>query len=170
MGHTGYITMIMRILRKYSVFCIVGLVLLSCKDQSTTSLKTEKIEFTKEGTLQIFRQDSLLVNLDIEIAASDYEVQTGLMYREAMEETQGMLFIFPNVAMHSFYMKNTEFPLDILFIDDSRKIANIAENAQPLDESGISSQVPVKYVLEVNAGLSQSWNLQPGDSIVYNRN
>ena len=153
-----------------AVLWTLGGVLVSCKEKTSTSIATEKIEFTKEGELQIVKRDSLLTQFDIEIAASDYEVQTGLMYRESMAENQGMLFIFPDVAMHSFYMKNTEFPLDLLFIDESLKVASITANAQPLDETGISSKVPIKYVLEINAGLTQKWNIQVGDSIAYTIN
>ncbi len=152
-----------------TVFCAIGVLMASCKEKATTGIATERIDFTKEGELQMFKRDSLITQLDIEIAASDYEVQTGLMYRESMAENQGMLFIFPNVAVHSFYMKNTEFPLDLLFIDESLKVASISENAQPLDETGLSSQVPIQYVLEINAGLTQKWNIQVGDSIAYNR-
>lgn len=157
---------------KYPVFLIAifSLFIFGCKERTTRAIKTEKIAFTKEGELQIFKANSLLVNLDIEIAETDYETQTGLMYRESMAEKQGMLFIFPDVAMHSFYMKNTEFPLDIIFIDEDLEIASFQENAQPLDEAGLSSQVPIKYVLEVNAGLSEKWLLEVGDRISFTRN
>ena len=144
---------------------------LSCKDKaSSESIKTETVAFTKEGELQLFKKDSLVKTLDVEFAETDYEVQTGLMYRNSMQDHQSMLFIFPDVAMHSFYMKNTEFPLDILFIDDNQKIASFQRNAQPLNESGLSSKVPVKFVLEINAGLSDQWNLSEGDSISFSRN
>ncbi|MEM1256895.1 MAG: DUF192 domain-containing protein [Bacteroidota bacterium] len=141
-----------------------------CKEKSSTeSIKTETVAFTKEGELQLFKKDALLKTLDVEFAETDYEVQTGLMYRDSMEDYQSMLFIFPDVAMHSFYMKNTEFPLDILFIDENQRIVSFQKNAQPLNESGLSSKLPVKYVLEINAGLSDQWNLVEGDSISFNR-
>lgn len=152
---------------------VFGLLLLgsaSCKEKSSSeSIKTETVDFTREGELQIFKKDSLLRTLDVEFAETDYEVQTGLMYRQSMEDNQGMLFIFPDVAMHSFYMKNTEFALDIIFIDENRNIVSFQKNAQPLNESGLSSQVPVKYVLEINAGLSDTWNLSVGDSISFTK-
>ncbi|MEM8508560.1 MAG: DUF192 domain-containing protein [Bacteroidota bacterium] len=148
---------------------LTGILLLSCKEKATSGIATEKIDFTKEGELQILQQDSVIAFLNIEIADSDYEVQTGLMYRESMRENEGMLFVFPDVAVHSFYMKNTQFPLDLLFIDPSLKVASITENAQPLDETSLSSQVPIKYVLEINAGLTQKWNIKVGDSIAYNK-
>jgi len=80
-----------------------------------------------------------------------------------------MLFIFPDVAMHSFYMKNTEIPLDLIFIDENFKIVSFQKEAKPYDETSLSSQVPIKYVLEINAGLADQWGLVIGDRITYER-
>ncbi len=153
------------------LFLSIGMAVYSCKEDAKKSVVTEPVTFTKEGTLQLYKAetDSVLVRLDIEIAETDYETQTGLMYRDAMEDTQGMLFIFPDVAYHSFYMKNTKFPLDIIYIDENLNVANIVKNAQPMDESGLSSEVPVKYVLEVNGQLADLWQLEIGDKITFKR-
>ncbi len=161
----------MRFLKLFYIPFIYLTLVTSCKQETKNVIKTEPVAFTKEGTLQIFKKetDSLLVKLDIEIAETDYETQTGLMYRKGMETKQGMLFIFPDVNRHSFYKKNTEIPLDIIFIDENFKIASFQENAQPLDESGLPSIVPVKYVLEINAGLSEKWLLEIGDKIEFTR-
>ncbi len=152
-----------------SLFLLLNLGISGCKEESKKAISTAPITFTKEGELEIFRAetDSLVTRLDIEIADTDYEIQTGLMYREGMEQNQGMLFVFPDMAYHSFYMKNTLIPLDLIFIDDQLRVVTIKQNAQPLDESGIPSEVPVQYVLEVNAGLTASWGLEAGDRIVY---
>lgn len=149
----------------------ICLSLVSCKEESKKIITTAPITFTREGSLDIYRDqtDSLLIQLDIEIAETAYETQTGLMYRNSMEDGQGMLFIFPDVAYHSFYMKNTKFPLDIIYIDEQLKVASIIKNAQPLNESSLPSQVPVKYVLEVKAGLSDVWGIKAGDRIVFQR-
>ncbi len=147
-------------------------VLISCKGEGKQQIKTEAIQFSKEGELTIFQAetDSTLVRLDIEIAETDYETQTGLMYRESMLENQAMLFIFSDNSVRSFYMKNTTIPLDIIYIDESLKIVSFQKNAKPLDEKGLPSQVPAQYVLEVNAGLSGKWNLAAGDKIEFTRN
>lgn len=160
----------MKIQHSLSIFLLFVL-LFSCKEESKNTIKTEEVTFSKEGTLQIFNQetDSLRINLNIELAESDYETETGLMYRKGMDSNQAMLFIFPDVAMHSFYMKNTAFPLDIIFIDEDLKIVSFQENAEPFNQNGLSSQVPVKYVLEVNAGLAADWSLEIGDRIVFKR-
>lgn len=131
----------------------------------------EDISFSKEGELQLLQSetDSVLATLDIEIADTEYETQTGLMYRREMEPTQAMLFVFEDQALHSFYMKNTLIALDLLFVDEDLRIATIHRNATPLDESGIPSRVPVKYVLEVRAGMSDRWGVQEGDRIEYQK-
>ena len=149
---------------------LMVLIIGSCRErQAKQAIETPEITFTKEGELTLFQaeSDSLLARLDIEIASSEYETQTGLMYRKGMAENQGMFFVFDYTGMHSFYMKNTEFAIDIIFIDEELRVASFKDNAQPLDETGISSQVPIKYVLEVNAGLREKWGLTVGDSISY---
>lgn len=153
-----------------SLLCIF-LCLQGCKDAQESPLDTTPVAFSKEGELQIFNTDtdSIRVALDIELAQTDYEIQTGLMYRKTMGEKQGMLFIFQEEAPHSFYMKNTLIPLDILFIDKDLKIVNIQKDARPLSEAGIPSAGPVQYVLEINAGLSERWKLVPGDRIQYEK-
>lgn len=157
-------------MRKYITIVLLTLVALACKEKAAQAIKTEEIAFTKEGEVEIFKADSLLVKLDVEVASTDYETQTGLMYRSSMAEKNGMLFIFDDVRMHSFYMKNTQIPLDIIFIDENWRIASFQENAEPMNENGLSSQVPVQYVLEVNAGLAEKWLLEVGDSIAFKKN
>ena len=144
---------------------------LSCKEEAKQVIKTAPIEFTKEGELIIYKSktDSIIGKFDIEIAETAYETETGLMYRKSMQMDRGMLFIFPDVAMHSFYMKNTEIPLDIIYIDEDFKIASFQENAEPFNEKGLSSQVPIKYVLELNAGLAEKLLLEIKDSISFKK-
>ena len=149
---------------------VLGLLISSCKDLTKSEENiTQEVSFTKEGELQIYTiKDSIttkLIQLDIEIADNDYEIQTGLMYRKSMEANRGMLFIFPEDAPRSFYMKNTEIPLDLIFINSKLKVVSIQKNAQPFNESSLLSEAPSKYVLEVNAGSSDRWNVQKGDSI-----
>jgi len=144
----------------------------SCKDNKADNLVlTKEIKFTKEGELSILKaeSDSLVTRLDIELAESEYETQTGLMYRKGMENNQGMLFIFENETRKSFYMKNTEFPLDIIFINANNTIVNIHKNTVPYSETSLPSGAPSKLVLEVNAGLSDVWGLAPGDKITFER-
>lgn len=154
-----------------SILFVFFILFMSCKEDTKRVIKTEAVKFTKEGTLAIYKAqtDSVLVDLEIEIAETDYETETGLMYRKNMDENQGMLFIFPDIRQHFFHMKNTEFALDIVFIDENQKIASFQENTVPYDEKLLPSQVPVKYALEINAGLSEKWLLEVGDKIEFTK-
>lgn len=160
---------------KISLLLFVGtitLLLHSCKDDTPNkTIKQFKVTFKKEGELLLkkAKTDSILATLNIEIADDEYTTQTGLMYRKSMEINQGMLFIFPNVDYRSFYMKNTEIPLDIIYIAEDKTVVSIQKNARPLDETSLPSEGPAKYVLEVNAGLSDQWTLEKGDVISYSK-
>ena len=146
----------------------LSLTIVGCKEEKK-SVKQTEVSFTKEADLSIFKiaSDSTEVKLDIEIADTDYDIQTGLMYRNSMEPNQGMFFIFDDVRERFFYMKNTQIPLDIIYIDANQKIVSFQKNAKPLDESSLPSNIPAKYVLEVNAGLVDTWLVKEGDSISY---
>ncbi|HBU77889.1 MAG TPA: hypothetical protein DEF18_07275 [Muricauda sp.] len=149
-----------------------AITLVSCKSEPKQSIKTENISFTKEGELDILssKTDSIKANFDIEIAETEYETLTGLMYRKSMQQDRGMLFIQPEEAEQNFYMKNTEIPLDIIYINSGMKVVSFQKNAKPLDESSLPSRAPAKYVLEINAGLSDQLGLKVGDSISFSRN
>jgi len=143
-----------------------------CKDNSSqTKNLTKEITFTKEGELNLLKaeNDSIVATLDIEIADNEYETQTGLMYRQSMEQNQAMLFIFPDEQNRSFYMKNTKIPLDIIYLNSNLEIVTIHKNAKPFDETSLPSETKSRYVLEVNAGLSDIWNLEVGDKIQYTK-
>ena len=140
----------------------------SCNEKQKT-VKPITIEFKKEGKLSIFEpaSDTIITQFDIEIAESDYETQTGLMHRQSMQIDRGMLFIFPDIRMRSFYMKNTYIPLDIIYLDSDKHTVSIQENAKPLDETSLPSLFPAQYVLEINAGLSKKLNLKVGDNMEF---
>lgn len=147
--------------------------LFNCKNEkNTTSDDKIEVSFKKEGMLHLKKgnTDSIIKKLDIEFAEDDYETQTGLMYRTKLDTNQGMLFIFPNEQIRSFYMKNTKIPLDIIYINEEQQIVSFQKNAKPFDETPLPSGAPAKYVLEINAGLSDKWNLEVSDKIEFKKN
>jgi uncharacterized membrane protein (UPF0127 family) len=126
--------------------------------------------FTKEGELIL--ADSLgneKIKIDIEIADNDYERQLGLMNRKEMKENQGMLFIFPNETMQSFWMRNTLIPLDIVFVNSKKNIVTIHKNTHTLSDQSYPSSAPAEYVLELNAGFTDRHNIQLGDKLNWMR-
>lgn len=146
------------------------LIVSSCKsDKRVQESKPIVISFKKEGVLQLIKadNDSIIQSIDIEIANTDYEIQTGLMYRNTMKTNRGMLFIFEDEDYRSFYMKNTHIPLDIIYISADSTIVSFQRNAKPFDETSLPSEAPAKYVLELNAGLTDEWQLKKGDKIQF---
>lgn len=144
----------------------------SCDENSKKerTIETEPISFTKEGELYLIKASGdTIESLDIELAESDYEHQTGLMYREDMEDSQAMLFIYEDERIRNFYMKNTYFPLDIIYYAEDRTLVSIQENAIPRDETSLPSEAPARFILEVNAGLAEQWDLQKGDTFSFIR-
>ena len=123
----------------------------------------QDIDFTRDGEVSIFKNDSLIQPIEVEFAKNDEERALGLMYRSSMDEHQGMWFIFPEEAPRSFYMRNTEIPLDIIYLDKDKKVVSIAKNARPYDETSLPSEKPAMYVLEINGGLSDKWGIEKGD-------
>jgi len=106
----------------------------------------------------------------VEIADTPSERSTGLMYRENLCNDCGMLFIFDNEETHSFWMKNTLIPLDMIFISEDKKIVDTVQ-AEPCKEDPCQIYKPQeksKYVLEVNKEYSKSRNINIGDSVKIN--
>ncbi len=158
-----------------SQFRILSLVLISfffnqCQQSTPKEVRQQKVLFKNEGNLSILNDENkTLAEFKIEIADSPYERQTGLMYRDILEEQHGMLFIFENSELRGFYMKNTLIPLDLIFIDKDYEIVHIYSKAKPYETASISSQLPAKYVFEINGGLSEQIGIQKGMKIKYNK-
>lgn len=153
-----------------SILLIIAMSLYSCNKTQNNKVNPVKIEFKQEGNLHITdKNGTIKKTLQIEIADNDFERQTGLMYRKHLDTNKGMLFIFDDIRIRSFYMKNTYIPLDIIYIDAKKNILSIVKNTEPLNKKSLPSEGPVKYVLEINGGLSDLWNLQQGDAISFSK-
>ncbi len=90
-----------------------------------------------------------------ELAITDEERARGLMFREKIEDNEGMLFIFEAEGFYSFWMKNMNFPIDIIWLDKDRRIVHIEENVPPCKRMpcpSYISRLPAQYVLELKSG------------------
>jgi uncharacterized membrane protein (UPF0127 family) len=103
--------------------------------------------------------------LEVELMLTDPYQERGLMYRKKLADDKGMLFVWKQPSIHTFWMHNTCIPLDMLFIDRDGYIAGIVENAPTLNDEGRSIDCPVTYVLEVNAGWSRKHGVAPGQQV-----
>ena len=99
-----------------------------------------------------------------EVASTDSERGTGLMHRRMLPENRGMLFVFPDIALHGMWMMNTFLPLSVAFIDRDGTIINIAD-MEPHTTNTHSATRPAKYALEVNQGWFRKRGIKAGDKI-----
>lgn len=102
--------------------------------------------------LTIQNSDGQSITLQVEIADDYAERMHGLMERQDLPDHHGMLFIFPDQDMRSFWMKNTPLFLDIIFINQDGRVVHVHPKARPYDETPISSRKPAHYVLEIKGG------------------
>ncbi len=104
----------------------------------------------------------------VEVVQTPTDRARGLMFRESLGREQGMLFIFSEEREHSFWMKNTLIPLDIIWINSAKEVVFIAEGAQPCLDENCETIVPnakARYVLEVNAGAAAERGIRIGDRV-----
>ena len=103
--------------------------------------------------------------LALEVAATEAERSRGLMFRTAMPERAGMIFLFERPGIHPFWMKNTRIPLDMFWIDRTGRIVWIAESVPPCTADPCPEYPPqavADYVIETNAGFAKRHKLKVG--------
>ncbi len=98
----------------------------------------------------------------VEVADDATEAARGLMHRETLPASAGMLFIYPSPRRVSFWMENTLIPLDIVFADMTGTVTRVHANAVPLDRTAIDGGAGVQFVLEINGGLAAALGIGPG--------
>lgn len=104
-------------------------------------------------------------NLQVEVAATPQKRQRGLMYRSALPDNEGMLFVFPETQALSFWMKNTLIPLDIGFFDEQGFLIEY-KTMQPDNGKKIhTSSEPAKYALEMNQGWFKKHGIKKYDRL-----
>jgi len=130
-------------------------------------LQAPNFIFDKQGFVKVcFKEACFLA----EILENREEALKGLMFRQELEKDKGALFVFEKDGIHSFWMKNTLINLDIIWINSKNQVVFIKKNAEPCAESKCASIRPnkkAKYVLEINAGISEKINLQIGDTVSF---
>src|SRR3954466_976554 len=125
---------------------------------SARAASIEPLEIVTKSGGQVF---------SVELAATEDEKTTGLMYRKELPDGKGMLFDFSPAQEVSMWMKNTYISLDMIFIRPDGRVLRIAENTEPLSTKIIPSGGPAKAVLEVIAGTARKYGIQPGDRIAH---
>jgi uncharacterized protein len=104
---------------------------------------------------------------EVELALTDETRERGLMYRTEVPPGTGMLFVFPEVSSHVFWMKNTLVPLDMVFLGGDRRIVGVIENAEPRTLTARDPGAASQYVLEVAGGTAFARGFRIGDVVEF---
>ena len=111
--------------------------------------------------------------LQTEVMVKDEDLQMGLMFRPSLPLDHGMLFVFAQPDFHGIWMKNCKFPIDILWLDDERKVVHVDENVPPCtarDDKLCEVYYPLRrawYVVEINAGQARREKAVVGSSVKF---
>jgi len=135
---------------KRKSFLALSLFLLFCSSQAG-----------KKSFVKVYFPNGFAVTA--ELAITDEEREQGLMFREKLNADQGMLFIFEEEGIHSFWMKNMRFPIDILWLDIQKKIIHLEPNVPPCSSDPCPSYAPgasAMYVLELQSGCAEKQGLR----------
>ncbi|QBG93078.1 DUF192 domain-containing protein [Xanthomonas oryzae] len=107
----------------------------------------------------------------VELAQNDADRAKGLMFRDAMDEDRGMLFIHERQEPMAYWMKNTKIALDILYFDQQRRLVSQQRDVPPCSAGDACppypSRQPARYVLELNAGQAAKLGLKDGATLTF---
>ena len=106
--------------------------------------------------------------LTVDLALTPEAQEQGLSGRTSLTEDNGMLFVFAVPAKYAFWMPNMNFPIDIIWLDQNKKIVYIKEDAEPSSyPENFKPKTDAKYVLEVISGFSEKNKLEVGDIVQF---
>ncbi len=120
--------------------------------------------------LPIFSHSLSLGSQSFDVAIADTEIlrEQGLSFTESLGEQEGMLFVFETPEVQSFWMKDMNYPLDIIWIDSTKHIVGFNENVSPDSyPQTFSSAIPILYALEVHSGTVKKLGLESGMSVSF---
>lgn len=110
------------------------------------------------------------IDLTVDVAVTPAQQQQGLMFRERLDEDTGMLFVFDQPRVLTFWMKNTLMPLDVLFFDANGSFVSVATMEPCVQDPCVTypSEDPALYALEVQSGFARKHGVGPGWSFMIN--
>lgn len=161
-----------------------GIVFAQSGGKTTSNADLEKYQQAKAGIVKPafgfspqsgLRQGEMMIGdekIIVELALDSESQAKGLMFRESMPASEGMLFMFPQTSPLSFWMKNTLIPLDIIYIAEDGEVVHIV-TAQPCKIQNCPSYpsvAPAKHVLELNGGMAEVLGMKVGDNIYWQWN
>jgi uncharacterized membrane protein (UPF0127 family) len=98
------------------------------------------------------------------------EKALGLMFRPSLPADRALLFVNQRIDFHAIWMKNCRFPIDIVWLDDERRVVHVAEDVPPCRRDPCPSYAPMRkalYFIEMNAGVARREGLTIGTPLIF---
>lgn len=149
-------------MRSKLLFTVVFLFLGFCKSEFEAKQRFSKLE-----TLYAYIGKYMV---QLEIADTETKRGTGLMHRTSLGKEEGMLFVFPKTDYQSFWMKNTLIPLSIGYFTDDYKLVEVFEMEPNQIDTTYNSSKMVRFAVEMNSGWYAEKKIEPGTSLVLEKN
>jgi uncharacterized membrane protein (UPF0127 family) len=140
-----------------------AMVMVSCSHNNKAA-PPDVVDEVERGTV-VLEGKGQTVRVAVEVVRTPEKISRGLMYRKSLGAHKGMLFIFPEEKLQSFWMKNTYIPLDMLFINKQLQVVGIVENAAPMTTTSRRVAAPSIYVLEVNGDFCRPRGIRAGTRV-----
>ena len=158
----GYPRAMLALIFSFTVF--FGFI--ACDGTSDSDNDTDSPTTLPTREITVRSEDGAEEQLKVELATTPTERQQGLMFRQQMDEDQGMLFLFPAVqgVGHGFWMRNTYIPLTIAYLDQDGTVLRLMDG-EPLNETLLRPEVPYYAVLEVNQGWFERHGMGEGSVV-----
>lgn len=129
-----------------------------------------KVTGNELAEIAFYKKEAVLlgeVSLLVTLADTNHRRKKGLSNTESLAKDGGMLFIFDDPDYYGIWMKDMNYPIDIIWVDENFEVVDFQENASP--DSYPNSFIPkseAQYILEVNSGLIESRDIQLGDRLL----
>ena len=133
---------------------------------SLNANECKKIIFSKSEIYIVSKKNENKSKFLVDLADIELKREIGLQCKKYLKENEGMLFIWNSEDQRFFWMKNTEFYIDIIFINSKLEIIDIFFNATPYNLDVITSEKKSKYILELNAGVFKKLDFKIGDKVM----
>jgi len=126
----------------------------------------------------VFEKDVLIIvasahacyRFDIYLAVSREQTRRGLMFVHELPLMTGMLFVYRDDGYHSMWMKNTFIPLDMVFVRSDGTVSSVIRSTEPQSLRSNSAIEPVRYVLELNAGVTERFSIDSNSRFLWEPN
>jgi uncharacterized membrane protein (UPF0127 family) len=139
-----------------------GVFLAACKSQPQPAAREAPLPAAPSGPVVVIDTGERRLTFHVEVARTPQQRELGLMFREKLAPDAGMLFVFDSQGPLTFWMKNTRIPLDMIFIDEQRRIVGIVANAEPETLTPRRVDAPSRYVLEIGGGIAAQLGIHAG--------